>query len=364
MPWRRRAAVAGAIVVGYLGVTSAFASATFDDGEVASTSVSSKRIFPTSQASTAWDIQDSSAGTAPVTTTDTWAAVDNRLLTTSTLTTSFSSTRYIELTLSSPLPAAVPVTAVTLNVTMAASGGGTGCIYAEIRRASTNALLGTQGSSTAPLACSSSTTQTTTTSALSYVTSSTDADDLKVKIFLRNSSSQRIAFDRVAVTGTAHSLAFTLLETTVANRSSGSTTTTPWSLASSDTRYYAPSSSWPAAFQATRYLTVNLPALAPEDATITAVTLRHAYASTVSAVQSCVYVELYNGSTLLENQGSSSSPLSCNSTTTQATDVMTLSEVDTVDEANALSLRIYVRNATAGATRHGLLTLTVDYSLA
>jgi hypothetical protein len=43
---------------------------------------------------------------------------------------------------------------------------------------------------------------------------------------------------------------------------------------------------------------------------------------------------------------------------------MTLTEVDTPEKANALSARIYVRNATAGATRHGLLTLTVDYSLA
>jgi hypothetical protein len=246
---------------------------------------------------------------------------------------------------------------------MAVSGGGTGCVYAEIRRASTNALLGTQGSSSTPLACSSSTTQATTTSTLSYVASSTDADDLKVKLFVRSSTSQAIAFDRVSVTGTVYSSAFTLLETSVANSSSGTSTSAPWSLATSDSTNYAPASSWATAFSSTRYLKFTPPAVVPTGATITAVTLRHAYASATTAISSCVYVEVYAGSTLIGTHGSTTTPLSCSTSTTQATDTVSLPEVDTVAEANSLAIRVYARNAAAGATRHGLLTVTVDYSL-
>jgi hypothetical protein len=365
MRWLRSTCAVVAVSILHLvgaATFASFAAAAFVDANGAGATVSSKRVFPTSQASSAWELQDSSSGTAS-SRSDSWATVDARRFTTATLTTAFSATRYVELTLHSPLPTEVPISAVTLNVTMAASGGGTGCIYAEIRRASTNALLGTHGSSTTPLACSSSTTQTTTISPLAYITSSTVADDLKVKVFLRSSSSQRIAFDRVTVTGDVYSTAFTLLETSVTNRSSGTATTTPWALATSDTRNYSPASAWTAAFAPGRHLEFAFPPLVPTDATITDVTLRHAYASATAAIQTCTYVEIYAGATLLASRGSATSPLSCNSTTTQVTDVIDLPEIDTAAELNALTVRVYVRNAAAGQSRHGLLTATTSYSL-
>jgi hypothetical protein len=362
MRWLRRSAALFAVVLLQLIGAATFASATFVDGEVASGAVASKRIFPTSEVSSAWELQDWSSGVL-ATTSDAWSAVDARLFTSSTLTNAFGSTRFVELTLHKPLPTGAPVSAVTLNLTMAASGGGTACVYAEVRRISTNELLGTQGSSTTPLACSSSTTQTTTTSALSYVTSSTVADDLKVKLFLRSSTGQRIAFDRVNVTGTMHSTTFTLQETSVVNSSSGTATTTQWSLATADTTSYSPSAAWPSTFSVGRYLRFNLPVVVPSGSTITGVTLRHAYASAVVSAQTCTYVEIYSGSTLIASRGSNTTPLSCNSTTTQTTDTLTLTEVDTATEVNTLSVRVYVRNGSLGQSRHGLLTATVSYSL-
>jgi len=363
MRFLRRTVTVLGIAVLFSVLSTAVAGASFNNAKSASTSVGTKRIFPTSQATPAWDVSDASAGSTAVSATDPWLAVDGRVFTTSALTTSFSSTRYVELTLSTPLPGNVPVSSVTLNVTMAAPSGGTSCIYAEVRRASTSALLGTQGSSSSPLACSSSTTQATTTSNLTYVTSSTDADDLKVKVFVRSSTSQTIAFDRLTVTGTAYTSAFTLAETSVTNSSSGTSTTTPWSLAASDTTTLAPASAWTTSFSSARYLTFTASAIVPTGATITGVTLRSAYANASGTAATCAYLQVYSGATLLGSHGSSGAPLSCNSTTTQTTDVVSLPEVDTVAEASNLSIKLFVRNASSGSTRHGLLTLTVDYSL-
>jgi hypothetical protein len=362
MRWWRRALVAVATSATYSVVVTSVAAALLASSSSASLSVSTDRIFPTTQSTAAWDVQDASAGGTAATTTDALAAVDARLLTTAALTTSFSSTRYVELTMSTPLADAVPVSSMALNLTMAQSGGGTACVYVEVRRASTGAVLGTQGSSTTPLACTSSTTQATTTSNLTYITSSTDADDLKLRIFVRNSSSQKIAFDRVTVSGSAYSTAFTLYETSTVNSSSGTAATTPWSLAADDATTYAPASAWTTAFTSARYLKLTFPAIVPTGADLTSVTLRHAYASSTS-VSSCVYIEVYAGTTLLGTHGSATSPLSCRTTTTQATDVISLAEVDTVAEVNTLSVRVYVRNAGSSQTRHGLATLTIGYSL-
>ena len=363
MRWLHRTVAVLGIAVVFGVLSTAVAGASFSNALSAASTVGTKRIFPTSQAVAAWDVSDASAGSTAVSAADPWLAVDGRTFTTSTLTSSFTSSRYVELTLSSPLPGNVPVSSVTLNVTMAQSGGGTGCVYAEVRRASTSALLGTQGSSSSPLACSSSTTQATTTSNLTYITSSSDADDLKIKVFVRNSSSQSIAFDRLTVTGTTYSTSFTLAETSVANSSSGTATTTPWSLAAADTTTLSPASAWTTSFSSARYLTFTASAVVPTGATITGVTLRNAYANASGTAATCVYLQVYSGATLLGTHGSSASPLSCNSTATQATDVVSLPEVDTPAEASSVSIKLYVRNASSGATRHGLLTLTVDYSL-
>lgn len=358
----RRALLAGAAGVVYAVVTTTVAAASFVAVDTSSVTVSTNRIFPTSQTTSAWDLLDASAGTIPAAATDVWAAVDARIFTTATLTTAFSSTRYVDLTLSGPLAPAVPVTAATLNLTMASSGGGTGCVYAEIRRATTNALLGTVGSSATPFACSATAIQATTTSPLSFVTSSTDANDLRIRVFLRNSTSQKIAFDRVTAAASAYGSTVTLFETSIVNRSSGTAATTPWALAAADSATYAPVSSWTSAFTVSRYLQAAFPATVPDGAVITGVTLRHAYASTAASTTSCVYIETYNGATLLGTHGTAANPY-CNSTTTQTIDSVDLPEVDTAAEVNNLTVRIYVRNGGSGATRHGLMTLTVDYEL-
>jgi hypothetical protein len=362
MRWLRRGLVGLATTVLYAIVATSVAGALFGASDAGSMSVSSKRIFPTSQTSSAWSGQDSSSGTAAAG-TDVWAAVDNRLFTSAALTTAFSASRYVDVTLSSPFPTDIPVSAMALNLSMAETGGGTSCVYVEVRRASTNAVLGTEGSSSTPYACSSTTTQATTTSNLTYVTSSTDADDLMLRIFMRNSSSRRVTIDRAVVTGVTYTTAFTLNETTVTDASSGVGATTPWALAVDDSTTYAPTSSWTTAFSATRYLKLSFEPTVPAAATITGATLRHAFASATAGQTSCIYIEVYSGTTLLATHGSSASPLACTTLVTQTTSVVSLPELDTATEVNNAVIRIYARNANSGATRHGLITLTTAYNL-
>ena len=364
MRWPRRSLVAVATVLAASVMATSVAAALLASSTSAGFAVTSKRIFPSTQSTSAWDVQDASGGGTATSLTDSLAAVDARLLTTSALTTAFSSSRYIETTMSSPLASDVPVTSMALNLTMAANGGGTSCVYVEVRRASTGALLGTEGSTTTPFVCSSSTTQVTTTSNLTYVTSSTVADDLKLRVFLRNTSSQKVALDRLTVSGSVYATAFTLYETSTVNASSGSGSTLPWALAADDATTFTSTSSWTTAFATARYLSATFPSTVPTGSTLTDVTFTHAYAS-ATAVSSCVYFAIYAGATLIATRGSTTEPVSCNATTTQRTDTVSLlPEVDTVAEVSSITVRVYVKNAGSNKTRHGLGTLNATYSLA
>jgi hypothetical protein len=362
MRWLRRSLVAIATGVFYGALGTSVAGALFGASASSSLSVSSSRIFPTAQSTSAWDLQDASAGGAAATSTDPLYAVDGRTFATSNLTSSFAATRYVEVALSAPLPTEVALTNVSLSLTAAQSGGGTACVYVQVRRASTGAVLGTLGSATTPLGCSSSQTQATSATPISFVTSSTVADDLKLRIFMRSSSNKKLAFDRVAVTGEMTSSPFTLYETSLVDASSGTASTTAWSLAADDATTYTTAAAWPASFDASRYLQISFPAEVPSGSEITAASLTHAYASNTGG-SSCIWVEIYNGTNLLDTHGTAAEPLSCNGTTTQQTDVVDLPEIDSVTEANNVKVRIYGRNANSDRTRHGLVTLTVEYAL-
>jgi hypothetical protein len=67
--------------------------------------------------------------------------------------------------------------------------------------------------------------------------------------------------------------------------------------------------------------------------------------------------------TLIGTHGSSSSPVSCNSTTSYATDNVSLSEVDTVTKANNLVIKEFVKNSGKHASMTDLATVTINYYL-
>ena len=126
---------------------------------------------------------------------------------------------------------------------------------------------------------------------------------------------------------------------------------------------YVSSSDWSTSFDSSRYLDLRFPAYVPTGSVVTGGTFRHSYRSATGGDTTCYYFEVYNGATLIATHGSAGSPVSCNATTSYVTDVISLPEVDTVTEANALTIRLYVKNSGGRKSVHQLATLGVNYSL-
>jgi len=125
---------------------------------------------------------------------------------------------------------------------------------------------------------------------------------------------------------------------------------------------YISSTGWSTSFDTSRYLDLTFPAYVPTGSLVTGGTFRHSYRSATGGDTTCYYFEVYSGATLIATHGSSGSPVSCNAGTTYVTDVISLPEVDTVAEANGLTIRLYVKNSGGRRSLHQLGTLGVDYS--
>jgi VCBS repeat-containing protein len=124
-----------------------------------------------------------------------------------------------------------------------------------------------------------------------------------------------------------------------------------------------PGSSWSSSFDAGRYLAVTFPGYLPDGATVEGATFRHSYRSFAGGT-TCTYLAVYSGGTPIGSHGSSATPLSCTSGTSFQTDTVSLPEVNAASRANALTVRVYVRNSAGGKSEHRLAELTVDYWLA
>ena len=120
---------------------------------------------------------------------------------------------------------------------------------------------------------------------------------------------------------------------------------------------------WGTAFSGVRFIEFTYPAYVPAGATVTSATLRFSYRSLDAAGTLCYYAETYNGATLLATHGSSAAPISCNATASYISDVLTLAEIDSVEEANHLTIRIYMRDLAGARSQVNAAILGVDYSV-
>ena len=331
------------------------------------TSFTAQRIFVGDRTTSVWHVSDQSSGSA-VDRTDFFSEPDNRPWTMSTWSTSFSSSRFIDFDFSSPLPAGLSTSGVTFNYRFSA-GSGSGCFYLEVRRRSTGALIATHGSTAQPVFCSSTSGAWNTVSTpLSGVTSTDVANDLRIRIFGRNSRSLGSQIDLATITGSTPHASFTLHRQRFVDQADGSPTTDTWPLyGEADGVTAASAAPWSTAFSSTRYFRVVFPAYVPAGATVSAATMQHAYRSASVGAQTCNYVEVYSGTTLIGTHGSASAPFSCNATTSFVSDSIPLPEVDTAAESNALSVRVYMRNSGVQSndrySDHDRLTLTLRYAL-
>ena len=363
----RWAAIVGAAAAAFVTTSVAVAAFTSSVTGGGSGAYTTKRIFPAVRSMSAWTIRDASGGGAEATKDDALSYADGTTTTTgSAWATTFSATRYLELDFNSALPGGLSVSSPQLNFRMASTNNAsTWCFYVEVYRASTATLIGTHGSAGTPYACNAGTTQTTTNISLPEVSTTTIANDLRVRVYLNDSKTRQSATDMVTVTGSTPYSSFTEYEQVYRDRSGGGTaTTTDWGPASSGDGFnYASAANWTAAFATTRYVKFTFDPSVPTGAVISAASLDFYYRSS-STGSACWYVETYRGATLLGTHGSSTSPISCQTGNASfTTDNVTLSELTSVSDANALTVKVYMRDSLAQKTQIDLARLNLTYYL-
>lgn len=365
---RRLAALLAVAAIGTLAPLSVPTWGAFNASTtVSSNAVTAERIFSGTRTTTAFDLRDSTSGSES-NQSRTSAFADGIVLTTGAWASAFSTTRYLDFDMSSALPGGLAVTGVTFDFRFASTGANTTCFYFETRVASTNALLGTHGSSSSPVACATSTTFVSSSTPLSEITSTDLGNDLRVRVYERNSASSATQVDVATVSGSTSYVSYTRYSSSTTDASTGTPTALAWGLAAAgDGAVYTTVSGWSTTFSATEYLKATFPSYVPTGANITSVTLSHSYRDAVSGATACWYLEVDSGSTFLANHGSASSPISCNGTTSYVTDPVTLGEVTTASQANSLVAKIFMKsdgnNNARRATQHDALTLSITYDL-
>jgi hypothetical protein len=359
------AGVAAAVLLacGAGAAIAAFSATTTSPGNMFTAAAS----FAATSTFTGYGLVDASNTGQPVDGTWPLASDDSILLTTTAWANAYSTSRYLDFDMSSPLPSGGRVvSSASFRMKFASTGGagsGNACFYFEVRRASTGAVLGTYGSAGSPVACSAGATQGVSTTDISaQVTSTTIANDLRIRVLGVETGSKAWKIESATVTGATTVGNFTLYPNTLADSATGTPASTVWGQAAAGDSATFQTAGWPNAFSATRLLTLTFPAEIPAGSTITSASFIHSYRSVTAGDNACWYFEVYNGATLIGTHGSTGSPVSCNATGSFVTDTVSVPEVDTVAEANAAVVKIYMKISTnKGKTLHDRATLTINY---
>jgi hypothetical protein len=324
-------------------------------------SLSTKRIFPGIRSAWPWDVRDASGGGAETNSSDMLSYADGVTATTKSWSSAFGATRFDDFDFSGGRPAGVPVSSATFNFTYAPSRtNDDACFYIEVRRASTNALLGTHGSSGSPSACSTGATVSATVSVSAEVTNTDIANDLRIRVYANNSTNRPLKIDLASVSITTPWFTTTLFEKRWDDEANAASTVALWPLVAADGTAYTTVGNFATAFNAARYLKFTPNQAVPAGAAITSAQVQFAYKSATAGDTTCWYFEVYNGATLIGTHGSSGTPVSCNATTSYVTDTVSTPEVDTVAEANNLVLKTYLRNS--GSRKASIELVQVDLS--
>jgi hypothetical protein len=222
-------AVVSASIAFSAGVTS---TALFSDSAQSTTEISAGRIFPGIRTTTAFAVRDASAGGSEADRSSPFAfAADGRTITTGAWDTAFASDRYLQFDLNAPLPAGLGASSVSFGFTFAsASTSGTTCTYLEVRRISDNAILGTYGSTGTPLACVTGTALTSFGQSLSVVATTDGANDLRIRLYGRDSAGVGSEIDEATVSGSTPYSSFTLYPVRYTDAATAAPVTVPWEL--------------------------------------------------------------------------------------------------------------------------------------
>jgi hypothetical protein len=189
-----------------------------------------KALFPGEHVTPAFQVGDASSGTVIDSSSPFAAAADGLTMTTSAWWTAFAADRYLEFDLNDSLASGIATTSSSFDFTFASSGAGQACYYFEVRSISTNAVLGTYGSSGSPLGCVTGTTLTAFSTPMSTVATTSIANDLRVRVFGRDSASNAMVIDRATASGSTIYQAFTLYPVVFRDAADTTIEIVPWGL--------------------------------------------------------------------------------------------------------------------------------------
>jgi hypothetical protein len=194
--------------------------------------INASRIFRDERTTTAFSVSDASSGSAVDQSSPIAFASDGRYFLSRSWPSAFDVARYLELEPNAPLPAGLAVNNAMLNLRVASdSGTGSLCVYVELRRASTNELLSTHGSTGSPLTCTTGTSWAALSMSLGAVMTTDIANDLRVRIFASDSAAGALRVDQATVTGDTPYVSFTLYPILTRELYSGQTELLRWGLA-------------------------------------------------------------------------------------------------------------------------------------
>lgn len=189
-----------------------------------------KALFPGERTTPAFRVGDSSSGSLVDSSSPFAFAADGLTTSTSAWSTSFASNRYLEFDLNASLASGVAVSAATFDFRFASTGAGQVCYDFEVRRISTGEVLGTYGSPGTPIGCVTGTTLTSFSTPIASLATTSNANDLRIRLFADESTSGAMRIDLATVSGSTSYQGFTLYPVVVRDASDTTTQTIPWML--------------------------------------------------------------------------------------------------------------------------------------
>jgi hypothetical protein len=331
-----------------------------------SSTITAKRIYPAERSTSAWKIDDASAGGAPTDGSGDVAFADAKIFTTGNWSTSYSTSRYVDFDYNAPLAAGLPVTGAEVQLPRARQRGrrdrlllprgpealderrpGDLRIQRVARRLRDgNGVRGRCRRRSRFLA-------------------NTDlGNDLRIRVYATNSASHPAKVDMATVTGAIYGVPFTLYRASITDASTG-TAAAPasWALNATDGTAYASAGNWTSAFSGTRYLrstsrrTCRCRRRSPLSRSITRTS------RTPRATRRAGTPRSTTSTTLIGTHGSTGTPVSCNATTNYQADTVSLPEVDTTTEANSLVVKVFMSVSGNRKSLTDLFRVRMTYSL-
>lgn len=191
--------------------------------------ISTGAVFPGERDTPPFAVNNSSSGTAVDESSPYAFSGDGLTAATSAWAAGFAADRYVEFAFNGPLPNAVGMTSISFALRFAsATPGSTACFYFEVRRESTGDPIEAHGNTGSPTDCVTGTALATSTTSLSAVSTTTVANDLRVRVYGSDSAAGAMTLDAVTVSGDYGLAAFTLYPIEVRDQADTSVGVTRW----------------------------------------------------------------------------------------------------------------------------------------